>query len=117
MKSIEKYFYILALKTVKNLTVETWSQSALIAWESPIEEKSCTASYHLSLNTTNDNADNENNHILTRFNHYFWTDLEPCITYYGHILAIDSAGTKGIPVLFNITTDSAISTYTHYCLI
>lgn len=93
----------LELKTVKNLTIETSSHSILIVWENPAEQKLCTANYHISLNSIMRGVTKE---IQTKSNYYMITALEPCVTYYGYVSAVDFAGINGYPVPFNITTDS-----------
>lgn len=91
------------MKTVKNLSVEASSHSILITWDNPAEQKLCTANYHVSLNSIMQGVTEE---IQTEFNHYMMTGLEPCVTYFGYVSAVDFAGIHGYPLPFNITIDS-----------
>jgi len=95
-------FYILELKAVKNLTLVVSSHSILISWENPVEQKLCTAYFHVSLTSIRDTGQE----IQTEFDHHIMTALEPCVTYFGYVSAVDFVGVKGNPVAFNVTTDT-----------
>jgi len=94
-------FYILELKAVRNLTVVTSSHLILISWENPMEQKLCTASFHVSLTSMRGTGQE----IQTEFDYHMITALEPCATYFGYVSAVDVAGVKGNPAAFNVTTD------------
>lgn len=95
-------FCILELKAVRNLTLVISSHSVLISWENPVEQKLCTANFLVSLNSIRDTGQE----IQTEFDHYMMTALEPCVTYFGYVSAVDLVGVKGSPVAFNVTTDT-----------
>ncbi|XP_025205820.1 tyrosine-protein phosphatase 10D isoform X2 [Melanaphis sacchari] len=92
------------LKAVKNLTAITSSHSILISWGNPMEQKLCTANFHISLTSMRGTGQE----IQTEFDHHMITALEPCITYFGYVSAVDFAGVKGNPTAFNVTTDPGI---------
>lgn len=86
------------------------SHSILISWESPMEQKLCTANFHVSLTSVRDTGQE----IQTEFDYHMITALEPCVTYFGYVSAVDFAGVKGSPVTFNVTTDTgSMYTYLH----
>jgi len=90
------------LKAVRNLTLVISSHSILISWENPAEQKLCTANFHVSLTSIRDTGQE----IQTEFDHHIITALEPCVTYFGYVSAVDFLGVKGNPVTFNVTTDT-----------
>ncbi|XP_001944639.2 phosphatidylinositol phosphatase PTPRQ isoform X1 [Acyrthosiphon pisum] len=92
------------LKAVRNLILVISSHSILISWENPAEQKLCTAHIHVSLTSIRDTGQE----ILTEFDHHIMTALEPCVTYFGYVSAVDFVGVKGTPVAFNVTTDTGI---------
>ncbi|KAL4108189.1 hypothetical protein QTP88_018430 [Uroleucon formosanum] len=92
------------LKAVSNLTLVISSHSILISWENPVEQKLCTANFHISLTSIKDTGQE----IQTEFDHHMITALEPCVTYFGYVSAVDFVGVKGSPMAFNVTTDTGI---------
>lgn len=91
------------MKTVENLTVRTLNDSVLIAWESPAEQSLCTASYIVSLISTASFTGKEVQ--ITESSRHTMIALEPCVTYYANVWAIDFLGRKGNSVPFNVTAD------------
>ncbi|XP_022183704.1 phosphatidylinositol phosphatase PTPRQ isoform X1 [Myzus persicae] len=96
--------HIFQLKAVRNLTLVISSHSILISWENPVEQKLCTATFHVSLTSIRDTGQE----IQTEFDHHMMTALEPCVTYFGYVSAVDFSGVKGSPTAFNVTTDTGI---------
>jgi len=67
-----------------------------------MEQKLCTANFHITLTSIRDTGQE----IETEFDHYMITALEPCVTYFGYVSAVDFAGVKGSQTAFNVTTDT-----------
>lgn len=66
-----------------------------------MEQKLCTANFHVSLTSMRGTGQE----IQTEFDYHMITALEPCATYFGYVSAVDFAGVKGNPAAFNVTTD------------
>ncbi|VVC45169.1 Fibronectin type III,Protein-tyrosine phosphatase-like,PTP type protein phosphatase,Tyrosine [Cinara cedri] len=94
------------LKTVENLTTQILGDFVLIAWESPAEQTLCTASYNVSSFSTRSSTGKEVQ--ITESNHHMTMALEPCVTYYIDVWAIDFFGRKGNTIRFNIVGDDRI---------
>lgn len=99
------------MKTVENLTTQTLNDYILISWKSPAEQSLCTASYSVSLISS---STGKEVHIIES-NEYTMVALEPCVTYYANVWAIDFFDQKGNTVSFNFTADDR-SLYILYLL-
>jgi len=95
-----------ALNAVKNLTVVTTNDSALIAWENPAEQQPCVAHRLVRLALSESDAVTTGT-LQTESARYSATALEPCGTYRGHVTAVDFAGDRGSPAPFDFTADIA----------
>jgi len=66
-----------------------------------MEQKLCTSNFYVSLTSMRGTGQE----IQTDFDHHMINALEPCVTYFGYVSAVDFAGVKGNPTAFNVTTD------------